>query len=158
MVTVGKQLLTAKGMAFVILFTVLTVCSPTHAEDYIGKTITEIEKDTAVQWLSRDELVALLSDKILVGASAKTQFFNLYFKKFMAADGTFTLQIFRKSSDKLLKEITGNTWLVQPDGTWCTTREDVKRCNKKVCTTGDIYLSVLKEDGTVNSSWSVEKP
>ena len=158
MIGIRKQQLTSTGITFLILSVFLSFSPSAHAENYIGKKITEIEKHTAVQWLSRDELVALISGKILIGESAKTQFFNLYFRKFMAADGTFTLKIFSKSSDTLLKEITGNTWSIQPDGTWCTIREDVRRCNKKVCKIDDIYLSVLKKDGKVNSAWSVKDP
>ena len=155
---VEKQQLTTTGRIFLILLAFLSLSASAHAENYIGKKITEIEKHTAVQWLSKDELVDLISGKILVGESTKTQFFHLYYKKFMAADGSFTLKIFSKSSDTLLKKIPGNTWLVQPDGTWCTTLEDVRRCNKKVCKIGDIYLTVLKEDGTVKGEWSVEEP
>ena len=154
---VEKQKLVITGLCFLILSAFFSFFSFAHAENYIGKKITEIEKHTAVQWLSRDELVALISDKMIVGESAKTKSFHLYFKKDMAGNGTFTLKIFNNNNDKLLKKITDNTWLVQPDGTWCTTRGNVRRCNKKVCKIDDIYVSVLKKNGKINSAWSVKE-
>jgi hypothetical protein len=141
---------------FLILLAVLSCTGFAQAENYIGETIDSVSKKTPVQRLSQDELEALITDKILVGTSAKTQRFGVYFIKHMYADGTFSIKVYRKSSDKLLKEITGNTWSVQPDGTWCTTRDEVKRCDKMVYKIGSTYVSVLKKTGKINDSWSVK--
>ncbi len=143
-------------VAFLILLAVLSCTGSAQAENYIGKTIDSLSKNTPVHRLSQDELEALITDKILVGASAKTQMFGLYFIKHISADGTFSIKVYRKSSDKLLKEITGNTWFVEPDGTWCTTRDDVKRCDKMVYKIGNTFLSVLKKNGKINASWTVQ--
>jgi len=144
------------SLFFLVLVAGLSFTCFARAENYIGKTIDSLLSDTSVQRLSQDELEALITDKILVGESAKTKMFGLYFIKHIDADGTFSIKVYRKSSDKLLKEITGNTWSVQPDGTWCTTRDDVKRCDKLVYKIGDIYVSVLKKTGKINASWSVK--
>ena len=145
-----------KRVVFVILLAALSFTCSAQAENYIGKTIDSLSTITPVHKLSQDELEALITDKILVGASAKTQRFGVYFIKHIYADGTFTIEVYRKGSDKLLKEITGNTWFVEPDGTWCTTRDDVKRCDKMVYKIGNTFLSVLKKNGIINSSWSVK--
>jgi hypothetical protein len=144
------------GVAFLILLAVLSCTGSAQAENYIGKTIDSLSRNTPVQRLSQDELEALITDKILVGASAKTQWFGVYFIKYISADGTFSIKVHRKGSDKLLKEITGNTWFVEPDGTWCTTRDDVKRCDKMVYKIDNTFLSVLKKNGKINASWIVK--
>ena len=142
-------------VAFLILLAVLSCTGSAQAENYIGKTIDSLSKNTPVQRLSQDELEALITDKTLVGASAKTQWFGVYFIKHIYADGTFSIEVYRKGSDKLLKKITGNTWFVEPDGTWCTTRDDVKRCDKMVYQIGNTLLSVLKKNGKIKilGSW-----
>ena len=144
------------GVAFLILLAVLSCTGSAQAENYIGKTIDSLSKNTPVQRLSQDELEALITDKTLVGASAKTQWFGVYFIKHIYANGTFSIEVYRKGSDKLLKKITGNTWFVEPDGTWCTTRDDVKRCDKMVYKIGNTFLSVLKKNGKINASWTVQ--
>jgi len=149
-------MLNKKRVAFLILLAVFSCTGSAQAENYIGKTIDSLSKNTPVQRLSQDELEALITDKTLVGASAKTQWFGVYFIKHIYADGTFSIEVYRKGSDKLLKEITGNTWFVEPDGTWCTTRDDVKRCDKMVYKIGNTFLSVLKKNGKINASWSVK--
>ena len=143
-------------VAFLILLAVLSCTGSAQAENYIGKTIGSLSKNTPVQRLSQDELEALITDKTLVGASAKTQWFGVYFIKHIYANGTFSIEVYRKGSDKLLKKITGNTWFVEPDGTWCTTRDDVKRCDKMVYKIGNTFLSVLKKNGKINASWTVQ--
>jgi hypothetical protein len=152
----GQQMRSKLHLFFLILVASLSFSCSARAENYIGKTIDSLAKNAPVQRLSQEGLEALITDKILVGESAKTQWFGVYFIKHIYADGTFTIKVYRKSSDKLLKEITGNTWSVQPDGTWCTTREDVKRCDKMVYKIGSTFLSVLKKNGKVNASWSVQ--
>ena len=152
----GKQLQSTTSVTFFVLLAALSFTCSAHAENYIGKTIDSLFENTPVQRLSQDELEALITDKTLVGESARTQWFGVYFIKHIYADGTFSIEVYRKGSDKLLKEITDNTWFVQPDGTWCTTRDDVKRCDKMVYKIGTTYLSVLKKNGKINASWSVK--
>ncbi|MBW1749700.1 MAG: hypothetical protein JRJ37_03190 [Deltaproteobacteria bacterium] len=152
----GKKLQSTTSVTFFVLLVALSFTCSAHAEDYIGKTIDSLAKNYSVQKLPQGELEALITDKILVGESAKTQWFGVYFIKHIYADGTFSIEVYRKGSDKLLKEITDNTWFVEPDGTWCTTRDDVKRCDKMVYKIGNTYLSVLKKNGKINASWSVK--
>jgi len=154
--TAGYSMRTKTSVVFFILLAVFSWAGSAHAEDYIGKTIDSLAESTPVRRLSRDELEALITDKILVGTSAKTQWFGVYFIKYIHADGTFSIEVYRKGSDKLLKKITDNTWFVKPDGTWCTTRDDVKRCDKMVYKIGNTFLSVLKENGKINGSWIVK--
>ncbi len=141
---------------FLVLPAVFSCICSAQAENYIGETIDSLLKNIPVQMLSQDELISLITDQTLVGESAKAKMFGVYYKKHIYADGTFTLKVYRKGSEIPLKEITGNTWFVQPDGTWCTTRNDVRRCDKKVYKIGSTYLSVLKKSGKITGSWVVE--
>ncbi len=144
------------GVKCIVLLAALNSTCFAQTEHYIGKTIDSLVDNTSDQWLSRDEFVALVSDNILVGESASTKWFGVYYKKYMHADGRITLKIYSKGSDKLLKEITDKTWSVQPDGTWCTIEDDVRHCDKKVYKIGNTYVSVLKKNGKINGFWSVE--
>ena len=128
-----------------------------QAENYVGKTIDSVFENATVQYLTQDELVAVVSGKVLVGESIKTQRFGVYFKKRMNEDGTWSMKIYRKGGTRILKEITGGKWSVKDDGTLCSERDGVQNCNKKVCKVGDQYLNVLKKDGKIFASWSLEE-
>jgi hypothetical protein len=139
------------------MLTVLGCACSSLAENYIGEKIDNLAKNTNIEKVSQKELKLLVTGKTIKGESSKTKTFGLYFIKHFNADGTFSLEVHKKKNDKLMKKITGSTWFVQPDGTWCTIRDDVKRCNKVVYKLDNVYLSVLKKNGKVNSFWSVEE-
>ena len=126
-----------------------------HARDLLGRNIDEVARETTVRCLDHDELVNLVRGRTVIGESVKSHWFGVYYKKIMQKDGSLITKIYRKGGEQPLKVIKDEQWFVRKDGILCSKQDGEETCRKKVCTADGMYLSVLKDDGTINGVWSL---